>query len=246
MMRTTVCAADFVRRAVRALLLAAAVVVPVSGIASSAAAADPTPVLKYPEPSPFPISWELKFKHTAPKRIVVQLANQKYATAYWYITYTAINRGDKEAPFEPEFDLLAENGKTYRGNLAIPDVVFQEIRKREGNNLLELPRKVIGTINPGEDQAKDSIAVWQEPARKMGTFSIFVAGLSGESLTMKKVADQYVPVDPKLAADQLKGVKEEDRLLLRKQLQLTYEVIGDEGNVGKDPIFKRNEIWVMR
>lgn len=245
MMRTVSDRAGLVRRACCALLLSGGAAAMIFGSAALPVRAEDAP-LKYPEPSPYPISWELKFQHSEPKRIVVHHANQQYATAYWYITYTAINRGEKEMPFDPTFDLLAENGKTYAGNVAIPDDVFAAIKRREGSNLLVSPQKVAGYINPGEEQAKDSVAIWQEPMRKMGTFSIFVGGLSGETLTMKKVNDQWVPVDPKQAAEQLKGVKEEDRLLLRKQLQITYQVLGDENNTGNYPIEKKKEAWVMR
>jgi hypothetical protein len=208
-------------------------------------AADDPPA-PFPEPSPFPTTWELKFKHSLPKRIVVQLPNQKFPTAYWYFTYTVINRGEKEADFEPEFDLMTDDRKVYRGNRAIPSEIFEDIKKREGNALLMSPRKVSGIINTGEEQARESVAIWEEPMRKMGSFSVFVAGLSGESMTMKKVGDKYLAVDPAKAAVELKDVKEEDRLILRKQLHLRFTVLGDERNTGQDPVTEKPEKWVMR
>jgi len=208
-------------------------------------AADDAPS-PYPEPSQFRTSWELKLKYTAPKRIIVQLPNQQHPTAYWYMTYTVINRGDKEVDFQPEFELVTEDGKVYRANRTIPNEVFEDIKKKEGNRLLISPRKVTGLINPGEEQARDSVAIWEEPQRKMGSFSIFVSGLSGETMTMKKVGDKYVAVDQAKAAEELKDVKEEDRLILSKQLHLRFQVLGDDKNVGQDPITEKPSKWVMR
>jgi hypothetical protein len=246
MMCTDIARVGLFRRACRALLLTGCTVGLGCAVAPRPALAEDAPVAKYPEPNPFPTTWELKFKHTAPKRIVVQLANQQFAQAYWYITYTATNLGEKEAPFEPTFDMMANDGKVYPGNSAIAEEVFDTIKRQEGNPLLVSPRKVTGFIQPGINQSKDSVAIWVEPVRQMGTFSIFVGGLSGETVTMKKVGEQYVAVDPKNAAVELKGVKEEDRLLLRKQFMVTYQVLGDERNIGKDPVVKKAEKWVMR
>jgi hypothetical protein len=241
--------ASFARRARCAARVALCGLVAVGGVAAlpaaPAGAADDT-VARHPEPALYQASWELKFRHTAPKRIVVQSVASKNPVAYWYITYTVTNLGEKEEDFQPEFDLIAADGKVYRGNRAIAGDVFEAVRRAEGNPLLISPRKVGGLINVGPEQARDSVAIWEEPARKMGTFSIYVAGLSGESVTMKKVGDRFVPVDPKKAADELKDVKDEDRLTLRKQLQLTYSVLGDETNVGNAPVVKKAEKYVMR
>lgn len=209
------------------------------------AAAQPAPA-SFPEPSFHQISWELKFTHSTPKRIIVRARGEVAAKAYWYITYSVANLGNESVDFDPVFELLANDGKTYRGNRAVPSEVFEAIHKKEGNKLLEAPRKIIGNLKPGAEQARDSVAIWPEPMKDMGTFSIFAAGLSGETLIMKKVGTQYVPVDPKNAAEELKDVKEEDRLLLRKQYQVTYRILGDDVKPGVDPIEKKNSKWVMR
>jgi len=206
-----------------------------------------SPPSRFPEPSVYPISWELKFKHSEPKRIVVRAPGDVAAKAYWYVTYTVTNLGEESVEFDPVFEMLAEDGKTYRANRAVPGEVFEAIKKKEGIRLLEAPSKIIGNIKPGAEQARDGVAIWPEPPVKdMGTFSIFVAGLSGETLIMKKVGAQYVPVNRANAAEELKDVKEEDRLLLRKQYQITYKVLGDDVQPGVDPIEKKHWKWVMR
>lgn len=235
------------RRVVRWTLLcglaACAVALPVG---SRVHAADPVPADRFPEPSLYPVSWEFKFRHGTPKRVIVRVPGDERPMAYWYLTYTVMNLGDKAQTFEPDIEMVADDSKTYHADRAIPLEVFDEIKKHEGNSLLVSSRKVSGVLNAGEEQARDGVAIWPEPVLRMGTFSIFVAGLSGEMLTLKKVGDKFVPVDPKKAAEELKDVKEEDRLVLRKQLQLTYKVYGDDIQPGNDPIEKKTEKWILR
>jgi len=52
----------------------------------------------YPKPSPYPISWELNFEHSKPKRIVVDVPGQSAPKAYWYMTYTVTNNFYFEDP----------------------------------------------------------------------------------------------------------------------------------------------------
>ncbi|QOV90542.1 hypothetical protein [Humisphaera borealis] len=205
-----------------------------------------TAVARYPEPSFYPVSWELNFRHQTPKRIVARTPGDLSPRAYWYMTYTVSNAGNEAAEFDPVFEMLADNGKTYRANRAIPNDVFEAIKKKEGIKLLESPKQITGIIKPGPEQAKDGVAIWPEPLKEMGTFSIFAAGLSGETVIMKKVGAQYVAVDPKKAAEELKDVKDEDRLLLRKQYSVTYRILGDDVAPGVDPIEKKGSKWVMR
>ena len=95
--------------------------------------------------------------------------------------------------------------------------------------------KIEGDIQPGEDLARDGVAIWPEPMQRMGTFSIFVGGLTGEYVILKKSGDQWVPINPKNSAAELKGVDEKDLKTLRKTLQLTYQVAGDEIRPGTRP-----------
>lgn len=213
---------------------------------AAAPSTDSSPTERFPEPSLYPTAWELKFAHGTPKRIVVRVTGSQAPRAYWYMTYSVANLGDQEVDFDPVFEMLGDDGRTYRANRAVPGEVFDAIKKKEGNRLLESPRTVAGVVKAGDDQARDSVAIWPEPMLEMGTFTVFAAGLSGEQLMTKNVAGRFVPIDPKKAADELKDVKDEDRLNLRKQYSVTYRVLGDRVSPGGDPIQKRGSQWVMR
>lgn len=189
------------------------------GVACSLAAA------KAPQPSPYPISWQLDFQHGLPKRAVVVDAagvNQ----AYWYMTYAATNKTGKEQTFLPVFELLSEDEKVIRSDNKIAPSVIEIIRKQEGNKFIEGSIQVSGDIRLGEDQTKYGVAVWPEFVRKMGRFSIFVGGLSGEYTTIKDADNKPVH--------------------LYKTLQLNFLVKGDEVYPGEDEVTDEAEVWVMR
>ena len=78
----------------------------------------------------------------------------------------------------------------------------------------------------GEEETKHGVAIWPEPMPEMGTFSIFAAGLSGETAAVK-------------------GPDGKD-ITLWKTLQITYTVPGDEIRPGEDPVNLVSEKWVMR
>jgi hypothetical protein len=199
----------------------------------------------FPEPSPYQISWELKFDHSKPKRIVVQVKD-KGPRAFWYMTYSVTNEGTEDQTFLPVFEMLTRDGQVHRSDKGVPPEAFDAIKRREGNRFLQPASKVGGVLRVGEDQARDGVAIWPEPMIEMGNFSIFVSGLSGETVTMKMVGGKPVKVKPENISQELKGVDEKDVIILRKTLQLNYVVYGDDVYPGLDEVNVKPEVWVMR
>jgi hypothetical protein len=181
---------------------------------------------EYPKPSPYPKTWELKFEHGTPKRVVVQPEHGNVPKAYWYMTYSVTNETDKEQLFLPAFELLTEDGRVIRNDINIPHSVFEAVKKREGVRFLEPAALIGGELRIGPDQAKDGVAIWPEPAAEMGTFSVFVSGLSGEIATVK-------------------GADGKD-VILRKTLQLNYLIRGDDAYPGEDQVNENPQEWIMR
>jgi hypothetical protein len=178
----------------------------------------------YPKPSPYPTSWELKFEHSLPKRIVVRLPDGPHP--YWYMTYSVTNNSDREQTFFPYFEMLTEDGRLIRSDKSVPQVVFDAIKNRENKKFLEPEWKIEGTIRIGEDQTRDGVAIWPEPTQRLGHFSIFVGGLSGETATVKGPDDKPV--------------------ILRKTLQLNFHIRGDEFYPGEDEVNPVDQQWIMR
>ncbi len=55
----------------------------------------------YPKPSPYPISWDLRFEYQTPKRLVVRTAPGREPEAFWYMTFTVANLSREEHNFLP-------------------------------------------------------------------------------------------------------------------------------------------------
>lgn len=182
--------------------------------------------LGYPQPSQYPISWELDFTPGLPTRVVVVPEAGAQPQAYWYLTYNVVNRTGQEQTFLPVVELLTEDGRIIRSDKAIPKAVFDSIRQREGAKFLEQQHEIGGEIRLGDDEARDGVAIWREPAREMGRFSIFIQGLSGETTTVTGPDDKPV--------------------ILRKTLQLNYLVRGDDVFPGDDEVNENARLHVMR
>ncbi|HEV2294802.1 MAG TPA: hypothetical protein VGR35_13185 [Tepidisphaeraceae bacterium] len=197
-----------------------------------ARAADDAPGT-YPKPSPYPITWELKFKHSEPKRIVVDLPGQA-PQAFWYMMYTVINNTDQSRTFLPVFEMLTDDGTVIRSDRNIPYKVFEQIKAREKSKYLEHFTQIGGEVRIGEDEARDGVAIWKEPMAEMGSFAIFVTGLSGETARLKDAE-----------GNEMKDAKGEP-IILRKTLQMNYHVRGDEVYPGLDEVNRRSEQWIMR
>ena len=191
-----------------------------------------------PQPSPYPISWELKFEHSMPKRVVVKPRGGQEPQAFWYITYTVTNLSSAEQNFLPVFELMTQDGQVIRSDSRIPQEVLETIRRREKNPHLESATEIAGTLRVGEDQARDGVAIWREPNPRMGRFIVFVTGLSGEAVILK---------DPK--GNELTQVDKDGQkrpIVLWKSLQLDYHMPGDEKNPGNDVVELVERKWVMR
>jgi len=203
----------------------------------------PKAVGAYPRPSVYPVAWELEFTSSLPKRISVKVPGNDVPQAFWYITYKVTNNDKDDQTFLPLFEFLSEDGQVLRSDNNISPVVFEAIKGREKNSFLEPAHKVSGRLLIGEDNAKEGVAIWREPAPELGRFSIFVGNLSGENVILQKQGDDYVRVDK---GEQLLGIDVKDLLVLRKTLQLNYFVRGDEVYPGEDAVNEDAQVWIMR
>ena len=146
---------------------------------------------EYPKPSPYPVAWELKFTHGTPTRVVVRVPGSDVPKAFWYMTYSLTNpitnelTKDKERDFYPVFEMLTDDGNVTRSDDNILPAVFDAIKAREGDRFLENANHMYGQIKLGADESRDGVAIWPEPAVHMGTFTIFVSGIYGETAQVK-------------------------------------------------------------
>jgi len=205
-----------------------------------------------PQPAPAPVSWELEFRFLDPRPIEVQLPGADRPEVYWYIVYTVVNRGPRSQWFFPMFQIVTEDLRVYDTDMGISPLVFDAIRERHKitHKYLEEPTKVIGALLSGEDNARESVAIWRAVDLTVNNFSIYVSGLSGEIQFLPNPA--YDPSRPQSAsptqASDQPGRKDPNTkfFTLRKTLEVRYNAPGSP-QARQAVLPQRSEVrWIMR
>lgn len=188
----------------------------------------------YPTPSIAPVAWEIDFAYRTPRRMVVQTPGQASPRAYWYMIYTVTNNTDEEIFFVPAIELLTQDGKVIPANRNVSGAIFDAVQKRARGTELTRPQEIVSNLLIGEDAARSSIAVWEEPSPEMGTFDIYIGGLSGE-----------IAVLTDASGEALKDA-EGNPIRVRKTKQLRFKIRGDDKDKFNDAVNLVHEAWVMR
>lgn len=206
-------------------LIVACVALSLASAAPAFAQEQKTPEFKLPTPSPYPVSWDLSFEYKKPSRVVVEIPGQGQQ-AFWYLPYTVTNTTGQERMFLPIFEMVSEDGRITRSDQSTPPAVVEAIRVREGNRFIQSVIQAAGDLRIGPEEAKYGVAVWREPMADMGTFHILIGGLSGENQRVQSASG--------------------DEVILRKTLQLSFTIHGDEAYPGIDVVNEKPKQWIMR
>jgi len=198
-----------------------------------------------------PVSWEIELKFLDPRRIQVQLPGQSEPEVYWYLVYTAINRSQATQRFYPQFQLVTEDLTVFDTDVGIDRRVFEAIRERHKvtHPFLVSPTEAIGELKVGEDNARESVAIWRNVKMSGNTLAIYVAGLSGETHLLRNPA--YDPARPETVRLEVNGLEREVTVnprffVLRKTLELRYRLPGSEAaRQTVDPL-RESVRWIMR
>lgn len=181
----------------------------------------------YPEPSIVSRSWQFEFTYSHPTAIAVK-DDAGRTRWYWYMTYKVVNNTGAERVFVPSVTIATDDGTIRPANEKLPTAVFDAIKGRERNRLLEPPGMVVDKVLQGEDYARESVIVWPaESDRDLVHVTVFVSGLSGETATVTNPSTQ-------------------EQVTLYKVLMLEYDLPGKPQNPQSQPVIFRNESWVMR
>lgn len=185
--------------------------------------------------------WQLEIElHGTPKPIEVVLPGQDEPTRFWYQIYTLTNNTGKDVYFYPQFDLFTDTFKLYHVGEKARKPVFNVIQKLYTDKfpLLESQKHVTGRILQGRDNARDSVAIFEDFDPKATKVKIFIAGLSNEVVA--------VPYPVETVFDPVLQQKKPKEFLLRKTLMLQYQVPGDRFNPQNKVMLFRDKHWLMR
>jgi hypothetical protein len=177
----------------------------------------------YPRPAPVPPRWELEFQAGDLRLYVDSLTEQPF----WYFTYQVTNRTGREQVWAPSFTLFTDAGQIIASGRGVPSRVVDDIREMLASPLIETQHEIIGEIFHGREHARDGLVVWLADEIDVNEISMFVGGLSGESVAVKNPATG-------------------DEVVLRKTLVRDYLVPGDVLPRGSKPLELVEQRWVMR
>jgi len=177
-----------------------------------------------PEPSLVPLSWELNFKHGPIERL--QIGKDGRQKTFWFMRHTVTNNTGKDILFTPDFQLMTDTGQVQDAYKDVPNEIIAKIKELYNNELLASPNNIVGKLLQGEDNARDGVIVFGDVDAEARNFKVFIAGLSGETTTVK-------------------NPKTDKTVILQKTLILEYNVPGEAIGIEPRPEYKGAK-WVMR
>ncbi len=210
------------------------------------------PVGAGPEPAANPISWEFELRFTDPKRLEVLLPGHTEPTVYWYILYTVSNPGERTQLFVPTFQIVTDDLRVIDTDMAINPLAFNTIKElhRQTHPYLVSPTQAIGDLLSGDDNARESVAIWRDVDLSANNFVVYVSGLSGETRFMKN--PRYNPKAPETATVTGSDGKTREIVVnprnftLRKTLEIRYTLPGSPDLRGYGQPQRQSVRWIMR
>lgn len=203
-------------------------------------------------PSPIPISWEIDFKFEDLRRMEVQLPGEDEPQIYWYLVYTATNTSVRTVRFVPTMQLVTEDLQVLKPDRGISKLVFDKIKALYATKYPYLvhPTPALGDLLTGDDNARESVAIWRQFDLKVNHFTLYVAGLSGETRFVRNPA--YDPSKPE--TKKVVGPDGHERevdvnprnFALRKTLEIRYAL---PGSPQMRPLVEPKRLgvrWIMR
>ena len=184
-----------------------------------------------PEPALVSKSWEFKFTFDTPRAIAVRNL-QGENEWFWYMSYKVVNNSGQERLFIPEITIASDQGDILPAGKNVRTAVFDAIKKRSGNRLLESPTDIVGQILQGDDHAKEGVAIWPATKHNIDRISIFVAGLSGETAVVKAPD----PTDTSKTID----------TLVAKTLMIDFDLPGFPVSPQDQNVAYKAQKWIMR
>lgn len=171
--------------------------------------------------------WDLEYQ-AGPLRL---FKDGESGEAFWYATYTIINRTSRDRSIAPQWDILDEEGRLFSAGEGVPRRVQRAVQTLLANPLHEDQTAVIGEIMTGEENAKSGVAIWKV-GPEVRRFSILVSGLSN----IKKPSEDPVTKKP---------------ISLKKTRRIDYQMACDRAAlIGEVPMVpagaEQNPRWIMR
>ena len=192
-----------------------------------------------PQPSVAPKSWQLEFEFHDPVRISLTLPGESAPTTFWYVLYSVTNQTGREAPFYPTFHLVTDTLQILEAGEGIDPVVFDAVRARHQklHPFFVDPADIYGPLKQGVDNRLTSAAVFRDFDSEASSFTIYVAGLSGEIVSL---------ANPSFDPLREESDNNQRFFILRKTLAIHYDFPGDSRTRVRAVPARVKRAWTMR
>ena len=179
--------------------------------------------------------WTVNVEYTNPEQIMVKIPGQRAPQRFWYIILTMTNKSGYDVPFYPRCDLMTDTLTLTQAYRDTRKRVFKKIAKRYKRKypFLESLEYADNRILQGEDNTKDMVIIWPDFDLEAKKISLFVAGLSNETVAIDHPTAKNENGMPK-------------KIFLRKTLQLDYAIAGDKALRHKSKLTFKDQTWIMR
>jgi hypothetical protein len=190
-----------------------------------------------PEPAivPAPGQWTLDMEFTHPQQVTLPRGSDKKPLQYWYTIITLTNNTGNDVDFYPKCDLMTDSFQITPAGKFVSSMLFNQVKRRHKSKypFLELLDSAGTKILQGQDNTKDIAVIWPDFDLQAKNLQLFITGLSNET----------VAVDHPVEKDQM---GEPVKVFLRKTLELSYSLKGDQALRTNGSFTYQGKRWVMR
>ena len=160
-----------------------------------------------------PGDWTLDLRFENPQQITLEGVTPQ---RYWYIILTLTNKSGKDVGFYPDAQLITDTLQTVPAIKGTSAVLFEKIKNRHQGKypFLQLLENTGDKILQGQDNTVDIAVIWPDFDPNAKNVSIFITGLSNETVAVDHPADKDKDGNPV-------------KVYLRKTLELNYSIAGD-------------------
>jgi len=183
-------------------------------------------------------SWELDVEFADPQRITVPLADGTEET-YWYVIYRVINRTGRDVAFFPSFRIVTSTLRVVNAGEGVHPSVYDRIAAlhRQQFSFFAPPGKVTGLLLQGQENARESAAVFKTFDPEASSFTLYMTGFAGN---IERVANPAFDVQKPESDDNPRS------FLFRRTLAIMYDLPGDPQTRASAKPIRRDREWVMR
>jgi hypothetical protein len=175
----------------------------------------------------------MEFTH--PQRITLPRGSDKKPLQFWYTIITLTNNTGNDVDFYPKCDLMTDSFQIIPAGKFVSSMLFDQIKRRHRSKypFLEPLDNAGAKILQGEDNTKDIAVIWPDFDTQAKSLRLFITGLSNETAA----------VDHPVSKDQ-RG--EPLKVFLRKTLELSYSLRGDQALRANASFAYQGKRWIMR